>query len=55
MKNIDDAVACGADAIITLCPMCDLSLGRQTAARGLKKIFITDLVRMALGEMAFPA
>jgi Fe-S oxidoreductase len=52
-KNIDDAIACGADAIITLCPMCDRGLRRQAAARGLKKIFITDLVRMALGEKAF--
>ena len=54
MKNIDDVIASGADAIITLCPMCDRSLRRQAEARGLKKIFITDLVRMALGEKAFP-
>ena len=53
-KNIDDAVECGADALITLCPMCDRILSRPASARNLKKIFITDLCRMALGEKAFP-
>jgi Fe-S oxidoreductase len=53
-KNIDDAIQCGADAMITLCPICDRILRRPTAARGLRKIFITDLCRMALGEKAFP-
>jgi Fe-S oxidoreductase len=53
-KNIDDAIKSGADALITLCPMCDRILNRPTTARGLKKIFITDLCRMALGEKAFP-
>jgi Fe-S oxidoreductase len=52
-KNIDDAITCGAEAIITLCPMCDRILRQPSAVRGLKKIFITDLVRMALGEKAF--
>jgi Fe-S oxidoreductase len=53
-KNIDDALACGADALITLCPMCDRILRRPATARGLNKIFITDLCRMALGEKTFP-
>ena len=53
-KNIDDAIECGADALITLCPVCDRILRRPTTARGLNKIFITDLCRMALGEKAFP-
>lgn len=53
-KNIDDAITCGAEAIITLCPMCDRILRRPAAALGLKKIFITDLCRMALGEKVFP-
>jgi len=52
-KNIDDAIFCGADAIIILCPVCDRILRRPTPARGLKKIFITDLCRMALGEKPF--
>jgi hypothetical protein len=53
-KNVDDAIRCGADALITLCPMCDRVLRRPTMERGLRKIYITDLVRMALGEKAFP-
>jgi len=53
-KNIDDAIACGADALITLCPVCDRILRRPTAARSLTKIFVTDLCRMALGEKVFP-
>ncbi|MGC8603438.1 MAG: heterodisulfide reductase-related iron-sulfur binding cluster [Desulfomonilaceae bacterium] len=53
-RNIDDAIKCGAEALITLCPVCDRILRRPTAARGLTKIFITDLCRMALGEKAFP-
>ena len=51
---MDDAVKCGADALVTLCPMCDRVLRRPTTERGLRKIFVTDLVRMALGEKAFP-
>ncbi|MFA5400137.1 MAG: (Fe-S)-binding protein [Dehalococcoidia bacterium] len=54
-KNVDDAIRCGADVLVTLCPMCDRVLRRPTTERGLRKVFITDLVRMALGEKAFPA
>jgi len=53
-KNIEDAIASGADALVTLCPMCDRVLRRPTSERGLNKIYITDLCRMALGEGAFP-
>ena len=54
-KNVDDAIECGADALVTLCPMCDRVLRRPTTERGLRKIYISDLCRMALGEKAFPA
>lgn len=54
-KNVDDALQSGADALVTLCPMCDRVLRRPTTERGLRKIYITDLCRMALGEKAFPA
>jgi heterodisulfide reductase subunit B len=54
LKNIDDAIQNGADAIVTLCPMCDRVLRRPTQARNFPKIFITDLCRMALGEKEFP-
>jgi heterodisulfide reductase subunit B len=49
--NLDDALAAGADALVTLCPMCDRVLRKPAAERNLKKIFITDLCRMALGEI----
>jgi len=50
-RNIEDAINCGAEAIITLCPICDRILRRPAEARGLRKIYITDLCRMALGEL----
>jgi Fe-S oxidoreductase len=53
-KNIDDALHCGAEALVTLCPMCNRILQRPANERGLNKIFITDLCRMALREKAFP-
>jgi len=52
-KNVNDALQCGAQALITLCPVCDRILGRPTTAHGLRKIFISDLCRMALGEKPF--
>jgi len=53
-RNFEDAVACGADAIITSCPVCDGVLRRPSSTFGLPKIFITDLCRMALGEKPWP-
>jgi len=54
LQNVQDALAGGADALITLCPICDRILTRPTTARGLKKIYITNLCRMALGELDGP-
>ena len=54
-KNIKDAVQCGADALITFCPLCDRVLRRPTGQLGLAKIYITDLCRIALGEKEWPA
>lgn len=54
IKNINDAIESGAQAVITLCPMCDRMLTQPTVTAGIPKIFITDLCRMALGEKAFP-
>lgn len=54
-KNVTDAIECGADALITICPVCNQILRRSTSHFGLRKIFITDLCRMALGEMPWPA
>jgi Fe-S oxidoreductase len=53
-KNVEDAVKCGADALITSCPICDKVLRRPTSQFGLHKIFITDLCRIALGENSWP-
>lgn len=52
--NIQDAIENHAEAIITICPMCDAVLGKPTTKAGLPKIFITDLCRMALGEISWP-
>jgi Fe-S oxidoreductase len=49
--NLDDIEASGADTLVTLCPMCDRVLRKPTDARGLRKIYMTDLCRMALGEI----
>lgn len=54
-KNVRDAVECGAEALVTICPVCDAVLRRPTSRFGLPKIFITDLCRMALGEIPWPA
>jgi hypothetical protein len=52
--NIKDAIDNHAEAMITICPMCDTVLRDQTSKAGLPKIFITDLCRMALGEVSWP-
>jgi len=54
-KNVRDAIECGADAMIALCPVCNLVMNRPTNQLGLNKIYITDLCRMALGEKSWPA
>jgi Fe-S oxidoreductase len=53
-KNFEDALACGADAIITSCPICYGVFRRPSAQFNLPSIFITDLCRMALGEKPWP-
>ena len=54
-NNIRDAMDNHAEAVITICPMCDMVMRDQTAKAGLPKIFITDLCRMALREIPWPA
>jgi Fe-S oxidoreductase len=53
-KNFEDAIACGADAIITSCPVCNRVFRRPSLQFGLPNIFITDLCRIALGEKPWP-
>jgi len=54
-KNVRDAIDCRADALITMCPVCDRVMRRPTGQLGLTKIYITDLCRIALGEIPWPA
>ena len=52
--NVRDAMEHGAEALITICPICDAVMRRPTSKAGFPKIFITDLGRMALGEIPWP-
>jgi Fe-S oxidoreductase len=54
-ENIQDAVDSEAEAVVFLCPLCNETLKEPAEAQGLKPIFITQLVRMALGELPFPS
>jgi hypothetical protein len=53
--NIGDAVAHGAHAMVFLCPLCMTTLSGPASGQGMKPIFISQLARMALGELPFPA
>ena len=53
-KNFGDAIACGADAIITSCPVCYGVFRRPSSQFNLPDIFVTDLCRIALGETPWP-
>lgn len=52
--NIQDAIDSGGEALVTICPICDAVLRRPTTKAGFPQIFITDLCRMALGEIPWP-
>jgi len=54
-KNITDAKGYGADAMVILCPICWMSLSQPCRERGLPPIYLTNLCRMALGEVPFPS
>jgi len=54
-KNITDAKGYGAEALVTMCPVCWSRLNQPCRDRGLLPVFITDLCRMALGELLFPS
>jgi len=51
--NLTDAKAHGAEAMVFLCPHCYWFLSWPCEERGLAAIFLTDLCRMALGEVPF--
>ena len=48
--NIQDAKIHGAQAIVFMCPFCALQMREEANKSGLEPIFLTNLVRMALGE-----
>ena len=52
--NIIDALDAGAKAMVFLCPLCMGPLAAPAGEKGLEPIFITQLVRMALGEIPLP-
>jgi len=52
-RNVNDAKAFAADAMIFLCAGCYWLMSGLCEERGLPSIFITDLCRMALGEIPF--
>ena len=54
-RNLHDAIECGSDALITICPGCHRTLSGPASSLGLSTIFITDLCRSALGEKQWPA
>ncbi len=49
-KNIQDAIAHGAQAMVFMCPFCALQMRDEVSEAGLEPIFLTNLARMALGE-----
>ncbi len=52
-RNVNDAKAFGADAMVFLCPNCYWLMSGMCEERGMPSLFITDLCRMALGELPF--
>jgi Fe-S oxidoreductase len=52
-RNLDDALEYGAEAMVFLCPGCYWLTSEACEKSGLAAIFITDLCRMALGELPF--
>lgn len=53
-KNVRDAIAAGAQAMVCLCPMCLDGLAAVAAEYRLPLIFLGDIARMALGEIPPP-
>jgi len=53
--NLKDALEAGAEAMVFLCPLCMGALGKSAREKGMNPVFITQLARMALGELPFPS
>ena len=53
-KNVLDALNNGAQAVVCLCPMCIHNLSSVAHDHGIPLVFLSDLARMALGEIHPP-
>jgi len=53
-KNILDAKQNGAQAMVCLCPVCIHSLAGTAKEQDLPVVFLSDIARMALGEIPAP-
>lgn len=53
-KNIKDALEHGARALVCLCPMCLHTLAGTASELSMPLVFISDLIRIALGEIPPP-
>jgi Fe-S oxidoreductase len=49
--NMEDAKGNGAEAMVFLCPICHMNLGKICHEHEIQPVFITDLCRMAVGEI----
>ncbi len=50
-KNIDDMVSSGASMAVFNCLMCYVALAEKVAKRGLMPLMVSDLCRLAIGEV----
>ena len=48
-KVVDNAAACGADMLITACPLCLYNLNKSNAENKLPVVYFTELLAEALG------
>lgn len=53
-KNVLDAKESGADAMVYFCPVCKSMLKAPAKKHGLPLIFLGDIARMCIGELAIP-
>jgi Fe-S oxidoreductase len=50
-KNVEDMESAGADVCVFNCPACFQTLGRRLSERGIKPVYMSDLCRLAIGEI----
>lgn len=50
-KNIEDMVSSGASYVVFNCPMCYTTLAEKVRMKGIKPIMVSELCRMAIGEV----